>query len=278
MTYKDLLVHVDDSEANAGRVEAAVHLAAAYDAHLTGLYVLPSHTGIPVFTEAHIPGEILEAQRNANLARAEEARTAFTAAVENAGVSSEWRFVEGDVTATLSLHGRYADLLVLGQANYSDPLSIGRWAMEQVLLDVGRPVLMIPYIGAPKVIGKRVIVAWNRSREAMRALHDALPLLQGADAVQVWSVNPPRRRAGDDGSPGADISLHLARHGVKAEAAFSEANDIEVGELLLSRVADRQADLIVMGAYGRSRYRELILGGATREILGSMTVPVLMSH
>lgn len=278
MALKDLLVHVDDSKGNAGRVDAAIRLASAHDAHLTGLYVAPDPNAMMLYTEAHIPGEILEEQRQANIERAREAKQAFEEAAGRAGLSHEWRFVEGELTRTLSLHARYVDLLIIGQANSNDYLSLSRGVVEQVLLDVGRPVLVVPYIGAPKVLGERALVAWNASREAMRAVHDAMPLLERARAVSVLSINPPRGPAGDGDVPGADISLHLARHGVKAEAVHLEAEDIAVGEMLLSRAADLEADLIVMGAYGHSRYRELVLGGATRELLESMTVPVVMSH
>lgn len=278
MALKDLLVHVDDSKANAGRVDAAVRLAADHDAHLTALYVAPHWNVMPAYTEAHIPEDILEEQRKAVAERAGKAKRAFEDTAGKAGLSTEWRFVEGEITRTLSLHARYADLLILGQAHSSDELSVSEGVVEQVLLDVGRPVLLVPYIGAPATLGERVLVAWNGSREAMRAIHDAMPLLQRAADVQVLSVNPSRGPAGDGDIPGADICLHLARHGVKAQAAFTESKDVSVGELLLSRASDQPADLIVMGAYGHSRYRELVLGGATRQLLGSMTVPVLMSH
>lgn len=278
MALKDLLVYVDDSKANPARIDAAVRLAVEHEAHLTGLYVAPDQSAMTLYTEAHIPGEILEAQRQAAVERAGEARTVFEAATGKAGLFSEWRFVEGDFIRTLSLHARYTDLLIIGQSDPSDDMSVTRGAVEQVLLDVGRPVLVIPYIGAPKVLGERVLVAWNASREAMRAIHDAMPILERAKAVRVLSINPPRGPSGEGEAPGADISHHLARHNVKAEAVHVEAEDIAAGEVLLSRAADQQADLIVMGAYGHSRYRELILGGATRSLLEAMTIPVLMSH
>jgi len=278
MALKDLLVYVDNSKANAKRVDAAIRLASEHGAHLTGLYVTPDDSGAPLWSEAHTPPEILEAQRKAVRERREEAEQGFKDAVERAGVSSEWRSAEGNIIDTLSLHARYADLVVIGQADTSDHLSLGQRNVEQIILDIGRPVLVVPYIGAPQTIGQRVIVAWNVSREAIRAIHDAMPLLERAQAVQVLSINPPRGRAGDGDIPGADISLHLARHGIKAEASHTEADDIAVGEVLLSRVSDQNSDLIVMGAYGHSRYRELVLGGATRQILTSMTVPVLMAR
>jgi len=143
-------------------------------------------------------------------------------------------------------------------------------------LGVGRPVLIVPRYGTFETVGERVLVAWNGSREATRAVHDALPLLKLASSVTVLSIDPEHDTG--DRIPGADIALHLARHGVAAEGMSTVGLDISVGDLLLSRAADLGADLIVMGAYGHSRVRELVLGGATRHILQHMTVPVLMSH
>jgi nucleotide-binding universal stress UspA family protein len=137
---------------------------------------------------------------------------------------------------------------------------------------------VVPYIGAATPPGKRVIVAWNGGREAARAVNDALPLLVAADQVDVVCVNPGRGEEDDADLPGADLCLHLARHGVKAEAQELVASDIEAGDLLLSRAADSGADLIVMGAYGHARWREVVLGGVTRQLLNQMTVPVFMSH
>jgi nucleotide-binding universal stress UspA family protein len=123
-----------------------------------------------------------------------------------------------------------------------------------------------------------VVIAWNSAREAARAVHDAMPLLIAAEAVTVLTIDPREGPQGHGELPGADISLHLARHGVKAQVERTVSADLPVGEVLLSRLADLGADLLVMGAYGHSRMRELLLGGATRSLLQSMTVPVLMSH
>ncbi len=277
MALKDLLVHVDNSKACAGRVGAAVRLAATHRAHLTGLYVLPM-VYIPGYAEMQIPAEVIEAQRRATHARAIEAEAAFKGAADKQGISAEWRCVEGDFAQTLTLHGRYVDVLILGQADESDPMSVSEGLAEKVVLEAGCPVLVIPYIGALNAIGERILVAWNASREAVRAIHDALPLLERAKSVDVLSVNPPGGAKGDGDLPSADICLHLARHDVKAKADHIEAHDVDVGDMLLSRAADKGVDLIVMGAYGHSRFREFILGGATRHLLEHMTVPVLMAH
>ncbi len=142
----------------------------------------------------------------------------------------------------------------------------------------GRPVLVVPYIGPGKSVATHVLVGWNASREATRAVNDAIPLLQRAKKVTVLAVDPEGGTEGHGEVPSADISLHLARHGIKVEAAQTVTGDIDVGDALLSRASDLGADLIVVGAYGHSRMREFILGGVTRHLLQHMTVPILISH
>lgn len=176
----------------------------------------------------------------------------------------------------LILNARHTDLVILGQSK--TPALLDRHVADHVALGCGRPVLVVPYIGAGSTLGERVFIAWNGRREAVRAIHDALPLLERAKHVTVMAINP-RAGAEEHGDvPCADICLHLARHGVEAEAAEVESGDVGVGDMLLSRAADASADLIVMGAYGHSRIRELMLGGVTKHLLEHMTVPVLMSH
>jgi len=166
---------------------------------------------------------------------------------------------------------------VLGQADPDDPDALPDLP-ERVILGAGRPVIVVPYAGTFKTMGQRVVVAWNASREATRAVNDALPLLERAASVRVLSINPHGGRSGHGAVAGADISLHLARHGVRVEAASVNASDVRVDDMLLSQAADCGADLIVMGAYGHSRLGEFVLGGATRHILRQITMPVFMSH
>jgi nucleotide-binding universal stress UspA family protein len=185
---------------------------------------------------------------------------------------------EGETITGLNLHARYADLVIAGQVDPRDPEWADLRLPERVVLESGRPVMVIPFIGAPQPIGKRIMVAWNASREAVRAVNDALPLLVDADTVEVLAINPPVGEAGDGDIPCADICLHLARHGINAIAESMQAEDIQVGDLLLSRAVDRGVDLIVMGAYGHSRFREIVLSGVSRRLFKHMTTPVLFSH
>ena len=277
MTYKDMLVHVDNSKACAARLDAAIDLARTYKAHLTALYIIPTYL-IPIYAEAQISPQIFEAQREAAQTRAVEAEAVVKKAAAREDIAIEWRCIEGDWAGAFIQHTRYADLVIVGQTDSKDPQAVETGLHEQVLLEAGRPLLFIPYIGVSRPIGKRVIVAWKASREAVRAVNDALPLLINADKVAVITINPHAGEDADSDVPNADICLHLARHGVKAEAHKLWVTDVDVGNLLLSRAADEDADLIVMGAYGHSRFREMILGGATRQMLAQMTVPVFMSH
>jgi len=277
MALKDILVHIDGTRASASRLTAALNLARIHDAYLTGLYVIPHYT-IPPYAEVQIGAEILAAQREAGLQQAARLQKTFEETLEGVGVGYEWRAVEGDLVSSLSLHGRYVDLVVVGQSDNDDPESVDAATTDHIVMEVGRPVLFVPYIGAPKVVGEHIMVAWNATREAVRAVADAMPFLQRAKRVEVVSVNPARGNEGEGDVPGADVCLHLARHGVRAEAHQIVVSDIDVGNLLLSRAADEEVDLIIMGAYGHSRFRELVFGGATRHMLDHMTVPVLMSH
>ncbi len=278
MAYKNLLVHIDDSKVCAARLEAAIELARAHDAHLTGLYIAADSL-LPGNMSAEVPARFLDALPAQVAERIEAARTGFTAAVERAGLTADCRTahcLSSRVAEVIALHARYADLVILGQPEPEGRREVNAQIPEDAMLGAGRPALVVPYIGAGERLGTRIMVAWDGGREAARAVGDALPLLERARSVVVLVINP--RRAVHGERPGADIALHLARHGVIVEAQHLEAEGLAVGDALLSRLADQDIDLLVMGAYGHSRLRELVLGGVTRQIFQQMTVPVFMSH
>lgn len=273
MSYKSILLHLDERARCSERLQLGCALARRFDAHLVGLFALGA-SRIPSYAlaEAGPLVQEIETRRRTEAARAAEAE--FRAAERRAGVKAEWRLSMDDAAAALRLSALYADLVIAAQPEREDPFS-APFAGE-LILSVGRPVLFVPYAGSFPDVGNRVLVAWNASREAARAVSDALPLLERAAAVEVVAFDP---RAGEHGEvPGADLALYLARHGVKASAARQRAPGLDVGSQILSRAADTGADLIVMGGYGHSRMREMVLGGATRALLQAMTVPVLMSH
>jgi nucleotide-binding universal stress UspA family protein len=280
MAYKDLLVQVDDTRACAKRIEAAIALAAAQSAHLTGLYTM-AEASPASFTRGYLPSELLTALQQEMRARADAALARFATVAERNQITFETRVervLYTEVADALATSARYADLVILGQIDPDDPVTGPRYLPEQVILGCGRPALVIPYIGPGASLGERVVVAWDGSREAARAVNDALPLLERAKAVSVVTINPRQEPFGHAEEPGADIGLHLARHDVKIEVERVVSRDIDIANTILSQIANGGADLLVMGAYGHSRLREYVLGGVTRTILAEMTVPVLMSH
>lgn len=279
MALKDIMVLVDSSPHAAARLDVAIQIANEHDAHLTGLFVrMVPH--VPQFVRSQMGPEVERFQRKYADEAAEAAHKLFEDKVRGGGLRAEWRDVEGSLVERVCLHAKYTDLIVMGQRDTSMEAMEGQEQLvDQVVMDAGRPVLVVPYAGNFRTVGRKIMVAWNGSREATRAVNDALPFLQKAREVEIMAINPRKGGSAGHGEvPGADIALHLARHDVKANAEHIFSDDIDPGSVLLSRAADEGIDLIVMGAYGRSRLRELVLGGATRHLLRHMTVPVLMSH
>lgn len=277
MNYQDILVHIDDGEAMPGRLGVALDLAQRFGAHLTGVYVDPG-IALPALMDVPVAPNLIDELESEHQQRCENAERQFREIAGHSDVKSEWRLAKGELADTLSRHARYTDLVIIGQEGADDQKMVIGGLPDSVVLTCGRPALVVPFIGAGKSLGKHVIVAWNGSREAARAVNDALPILMQADKVEVICINAGEGEEDDADLPGADLCLHLARHGVNAEAQSSVARDIDAGDLLLARAVDHGADLIVMGAYGHARWREVVLGGVTRQLLEQMTVPVFMSH
>ena len=208
-------------------------------------------------------------------------KAAFDEATRNRPFIAEWRNVEivdMDPATAVIQHGRAADLIVASQSDPEWEMSGFFDAPERLALESGRPVLVVPYAGGSGEIGKRVMAAWSGKREGARAVFDALPLLKAADAITLLCV-VGKGADGESGElPGAEIAASLARHGVKVTVRKTIADEIGVAHEILARLADEGSDLLVMGAYGHSRLREMVFGGVTRHILRHMTVPTLMSH
>ena len=275
MALKDLLVHVNNEASSGPAVDAALALAEAHDAHVIGLGIR-APADMPVYAEARMPDSVIEILNEREDTRLAAARKLFDTKAKHAGREdrTEWREGDGLPAPTLALHARYADLTVVSQPKPDANDRRFTDLAEDVLVGAGRPILMVPATGAKAAIGNKITVAWNGSREAARALADAMPILDKARSVEIFIAGD--QNLGD--LPGADIAAHLARHGLKVEVYRSPPTDLSVGDALLNRVAETGADLIVMGGYGRSRFREFILGGVTRHVLQHMTVPALMSH
>jgi nucleotide-binding universal stress UspA family protein len=272
MDYRSILVHLDDNDGLAC-IDAAAALAARHGAELQGAYLVPTRELTP-FTSAMLPDSVVEHRLRDTGDAQNRAETRFRDAAARHGVANvSWSAPAGEAIDAAILHARYADLIVLPQpaAGFESDL------VHAVLMQAGRPALIVPSIGGATV-GQRVLVAWKESRESARALADALPLLARAEAVRVVSVSSQRDDEIRETLADKDVAAWLARHGVDATVRHQVAEDVDAGNLLLSRAADFGADLIVMGAYSRPRLSEVVLGGVTRLMLQSMTVPVLMSH
>lgn len=279
MTYKTILVHGADKGRYARVLGPAIDLARRFESHLVALSVMPPLLYDPALT----PGggvTVIDGHRKSYAIDQASMRVDFESSVRAAGVSAEWRLDDADrgsVWSKVVDHGRSADLVIASQADPQWSYSHLVEAPAELVLHSGRPVLFIPNTGEHVGLGRRVLVAWNGRRESARAAFDAIPLLRTADEVAVAWINPADDKASGD-LPAADLCTALARHGVKCEATEIERPDQQAGETLLARARHTRRDLLVMGGYGHSRLRELILGGATREVLRSMELPVLMSH
>ena len=278
MSYKTILLHVNDERRVGSLVGTAARIADRFEAHLIGLYVLPP---VPVYGATAVGASMIKSGMAQFRKEAERVRAAFEDACKGEPVVAEWRMVEPkhpSVAETVMDHGRAADLIIAGQTDPSFDFSTLLDCPERLALESGRPVLVVPHSGQYPTIGKRISIAWNGRREAARATFDALPLLKLADSVRIVWVNPQSEGARVGDVPTAEIAAALARHGVNCEAASTVARDIGVGDAILSGLTDDSTDLLVMGAYGHSRFREFVFGGTTRHILGHMTTPVLLSH
>ena len=273
MPLRDILVHASDNGRNSANWTLAGAIAADHKARLCAHYTHIPYT-MPAYVEAYIPADIIARQESERMERAESARAEFEEFCRLRQISHEWHFTRDDAIDSLTQRARYSDVVVVGQEEDGlAPMEMADLAPELVL-GSGRPMIVVPYAGQFTTVGQRVLVAWNGSREAARAVHDALPILKRARKTIVLSVD-----AEPEGHlPGADISAHLARHGVLVEAAQTVAKDIDVADAILGAVSDYSADLLVMGAWGHSRMRERVLGGVTRHVMKQMTVPVMMSH
>jgi nucleotide-binding universal stress UspA family protein len=257
----------------------AARLARNYGADLQGLYLTSARAMTP-FTAAMLPDSVVEnrlQETGKAQAGAENRFRAGVAAEQLTAVS--WSAPAGPAIDAAILHMCYADIAVVGQPLPEDAdAAFASDLLYGMLMDAGRPLLIVPHYGDYPVVGQNVLIAWKESRESTRAVCDALPLLKRAAKVGVMVIASPKDDSNAGAQPGAAIAGYLARHGITAKIYPEMAEDIDVGEVLLSRAADRSADLIVMGAYSRGRLAERVLGGVTRLMLQSMTVPVLMSH
>jgi nucleotide-binding universal stress UspA family protein len=278
MSYKTILAYLSDKRRAEAVLEPAIRLAGRNNAHLIGMHVYPGVPAPPV--PLPFGSDVVKAVAAAQQKETEEISETFSRMTANQPFVAEWRAEKGphvDPTSVVLGHGRAADLIVAGQTDPDWDTSPVQDVAEHLALGSGRPVLVVPYIGRYPEIGRNVVIAWKGGRESARAVFDALPILKQAEEVQILEIDEGSGTR-DGASPDSSIAIALARHGIKPTVRTSIAGDIKVGDEILSRLADMGADLLVMGAYGHSRMRELVFGGVTRHIARHMTVPTLFSH
>jgi nucleotide-binding universal stress UspA family protein len=274
---KDIVVNLTIGVERDAAANYAVSLASIFKAHLVGVAFVYD----PKFSAnliVGIPAELIDAQRATTKHLAKEAVAQFEALAKQAGVMTESQMIDvtpGHVGDTFGRLARSFDLSVIRQA---EPNKAEQQVLiiEGALFESGRPVIVVPYIQTQGAKFNRVMVGWDGSRAAARAIGDALPVLERAKMIEVFTVATGPTKNTE--LPGIEIGQHLSRHGLNIEVKRIPTESLNVTEAILSHAADISADFMVMGGYGHSRLREYVLGGATRGILASMTLPTLMSN
>jgi nucleotide-binding universal stress UspA family protein len=280
MTIKDLLVHVDQSPATATRLDAALELGERFGAHVTALHLI-AEPFMRNMAGYHLPADVLKEHLRHAEAEAEQVFAQAREAADHRGISLETRAESGSLDRLPALFARNArntDLVIIGEPNAEAGGADETLLVEAAFMDTGRPALVIPQAGAVKLPPERVLIAWDGSREAARAVHDSMPLLRLAEEVVILIVDASKLGPRFGQQPGAGIVAHLGRHKVACRINQVQSGGSAITDLILAEAKSAGADLIVMGGYGHSRLRELMLGGVTRHMIERMTLPVLLAH
>lgn len=287
MAYKTILAYLPTSRRAAQIADAAVKAASLQDAHIIGLHVMatfPSYADFPRYADLdkELRSDWMKKLREPAEREAEAVKIIFDNATGSAPVTAEWRCLAADygqVTDLVVQEARAAQLVVCGYHETEDPFHSWVDTLDRLMMESGRPVLYMPQAQAqaPERLGERVLIAWNNTREAARAAFDALDLLGPQSIVQILAINPPGAE-GDVYANGARLLSNLQRRGIKASAEAAIVDDATAGEYLVSRINNGGYDLVAMGCYGHSRLREMLLGGATREMLYAANIPTLFSR
>lgn len=279
MTYKTLLVHLDTSAHANSRLSLALTLARRFGSHVDGLFAVFE----PRPREFYVMAGTVDYYEAHRKLRAEQRATIehrFLGELSHAQIDGRWFQAESDPVFTVVQHSRTADLTIVGQTDLDNPEAyVADHFAETIVLAAGGPVLVMPSTGDFDTVGERVLVAWNGSREAARAVHDAIPFITRAAHVTIAAASTAFTSAPSEASC-SDLATLLARHGATTVdiARFDAHASGSTGDALLDHAAEGGYDLLVMGGYGHARMQELVLGGATRSVLLTATLPVLMSH
>lgn len=293
MPLKDILVHADNSANSEVRLDYATRLAAEHDAFLTGLYVgspsgaageperrgayaVPDLGGRSLREYERKMDEVSSMRTEHARFAADSARQRFEARAGETGVRHEWSHVDGAMMDALTHSARFCDVAVVGQPGRDSVRRFGETVTDHLILSVGHPILVVPTLPAGFSVGKRIMIAWDRSPLATRAIHNSRPFLRHADSVHILAINLEPETHG--GKPGSGICEHLARHDIEATPIHVRGATESLADVLLSQARELDADLIIMGAYGHSRLRERILGSTTSQLLNTSPVAMLMTH
>lgn len=279
MEIKNILLHLDHSAGCINRLDTAFAMARDNDAAISGLFVVPDYV-VPSYVEAQISVDLITDVTEKAIARAEVTLGEYRQRADAAGVKFEAQVVEGQVIPILREHSKYTDLLMLGQDNPEDPDNASYGLADALLFEGASACMMVPHSGKLAPPGQRVLLTWNASRESARALREALPILKRAETIVVLSSEPDE--GGSDIARGhphaAELARFLESHGIETVSSGISDVDMSASDAILGQAADMNADLIVMGAYGHARLREIILGGVTRDLLKQSPVPLFLAH
>lgn len=278
---KDILLTITRTDADDIAVKTAVNVAEAEGAHLA--IVIPVEYPVPIPSEFGMnPYPMYTGIYEESLKAAETMANDLRKKWVNANIPPiEVRVISTPLMNALqlcALHARHADLSVVGGSHSQPHRAASESAFTELLMDSGRPVLFIPAASDPVIPAKRILIAWQPTRESARAVHDAMPFLHKSESIDVVMVDPEISDSEHGQQPGADIATHLARHGLNVRVVTQPNMGRNTGQAILEYAKQTDAQLIVAGGYSRSRFRERILGGVTRELIRNMTLPVLFSH
>jgi nucleotide-binding universal stress UspA family protein len=276
---KNILLHLDHSSGCQNRLQTAFAMAKNYDALITGLFVVPDYV-VPSYVEAQISVDLITDVTEKALARARDTLSEYQKMAAAAGVAMDAHVVEGQVIPILREHSKYSDLLMLGQDQPDDPDNASYGLADALLFEGACACMVVPHSGKLALPGKRILLTWNASRESARALREAMPMLKTAETLVVLSSEPDDADATiARGHPHADeLARFLESHGIESVSSGINDLDISASDAILGQAAEMDADMIVMGAYGHARLREIILGGVTRDLLKQSPIPLFLAH
>jgi nucleotide-binding universal stress UspA family protein len=277
MGIKQLLIQLDHSDGCKNRLGVAIEFSKMFDARLQGVFVVPNYF-IPSYVEAQISVPLMTEITEKAIHRAWDQIRGYQIQAEASGVTMEADLAEGYLSSVLREQSKYADLMILGQDHPDDPENVCHDLADTLLVDGAAPCMVIPHSGNIPIPGKRILLAWNASRESARALREAMPFLMQAETVVVLESEASETGPATDHPEESAISRYLSSHGIKSVSIGVGSFGVSPSEAIIAQCAEMDADLIVMGAYGHTRLREIILGGVTRDLLLRAPVPLLLAH